>query len=195
MNSNQQPCMSCWQNAWPPALSANQKAASHSQLIMTCTQSSPLPSHLMEEVLFSSFCFSVPGWLESAGLMRDDGGRWSPFSVLTWWHPWFFCWLQLSRGSTTDETHLHRSFTFKSILLVIMCSKEAGHRWERKSWTVLKWSLMEINWVVEWRLDSLIADLNWVNLNQGNSYNSNVSANEGFHLLRSVNNKTYVMIC
>lgn len=68
MKSNQHPCMSCWQNAWPPALSTNQTAASHSLLITTCTQSPPLPSHLVEEVLFS-FCLFVAGltgvdWLD-----------------------------------------------------------------------------------------------------------------------------------
>lgn len=90
MKSNQQPCMCCWQNAWPPALSTNQTAASHSQLITTCTQSSPLPSHLMEEALFSfPFVFCVPG-LTGVGRI-DEGWRFEMklFPVLTRWQPWF----------------------------------------------------------------------------------------------------------
>lgn len=71
MNSNQQPCMSCWQNAWPPALSTNQTSASHSQRITTCTQSSPLPSHLMEEALLWPDWWGMTAWDEAPSCFTD----------------------------------------------------------------------------------------------------------------------------
>lgn len=96
MNSNQQPCMSCWQNAWPPALSTNQTAASHSQLITMCTWSSALPSHLTEEALSSPLLVFLGRADRSRTVLNE---RWrcemKLLPLLPWWQPWLPSWLRL----------------------------------------------------------------------------------------------------
>lgn len=78
MNSNQQPCMSCWQNAWPPALCTNQTAASHSHLIMT-PRARHFPHSWWRKHSSPPFYLFVSGWPDWRG---DDSFKWSSFLCL-----------------------------------------------------------------------------------------------------------------